>query len=159
MWFLMLHRLFRSSSGVREKQKAAYDDFFEGRRELFFERYSDQMYYMMLAIMEQQQSRYISIETIRAVQLMYMIDNQTVVDLLDEKHWCLIDKKAIEEELGVTFTRDHSSEERTKNFEKMIGRTYHGEIDDSPSMDIGELIKSQMGADAACSPKIRAESW
>jgi hypothetical protein len=155
-WFLLLHRLFRSSAGVRKKQKAAYDTFFQERQNVM-ESHSNNVYYLMMPVLDKQSSRYISIETVRAVQALYLIDNQTVVDLLDYDTYHFIDKKGIEEELDTVFSSHHIDNERDARAEKLVAKTYGKGGEDAPvpgPQTIAELLKHQMEADATCSPMV-----
>lgn len=156
-WFLWCHRVFRSSSGVREKQRVAHDNFFEGRHEIIIGQYSDNLYYLMLVIWENQKGRYVSLETLQALQALYVMSDQTLFDLIDIGDYDLIDMPGIESAFGLEFSGSHVSTERDKRIEAMIQRTYREEDEPvSPPVAIGDLIREQMGADAACTPSTKS---
>jgi len=150
--FLLLHRLFRSSKGVRKKQKQAYDDFFARRSEEVME-HQYEIYPFLSSIMDKQNSRYISIETIRALQSLMLVDTHTLFLLMDVNRYHIIDLEGVQEEMGCRFTREHFNEERSSKYEKVIARDYGGEQYDSAEC-IGDLIRDQMKADPASEPSL-----
>ncbi|MEE8598998.1 MAG: hypothetical protein V3S69_05760 [Dehalococcoidales bacterium] len=151
-YHLLLHRLFRSSAGVRKKQKKAYDNFFERRSEEVLE-HQYEIYPFLSSIMEKQSSRYISIETIRALQSLMLVDTATVFTLMDVNRYHIIDLEGVQVEMGHRFEREHFTEERTPKYEKMIARDYGGEQHDSAEA-IGDLVSVLMASDAACAPTL-----
>lgn len=159
-WFLLMHRLFRSSSGVRDKQEAAYDEFFATRRNVIIGRYGSNLYPLVLAVMSQQKSHYICLETLQAMQVLFVIDDQTVFDLMDIGEYCLIDRDGIELAYGLRFGVYHESTDRDDKMESMIRRSYprdgEGVEAEPPAMTVGDLINVQMKANPVGSPKISA---
>lgn len=117
------------------------------------------IYWMLMTVLSIQETRYVSIETIRAFQALFLIDDRTAVMLLDTQEFTLIDKEGIEEELGITFGNYHDTDVRTKAYDKLIAKTYGRKDEESvyetpAPTTIGDLVKSQMCGDAACSPAV-----
>lgn len=159
-WFLWCHRFFRSSTGVREKIRAAHDKFFDYRREIIIDQYSDNVYYLMLVIWEHQSGRYVSLETLQAMQALYVMDDQTLFDLIDVGEYHLIDQEGIEYAFGLKFKEHHESTIRDKKIEALIRRTYRDDDEPMPpSMAIGDLILDQMKAEVACTPTTERQEF
>lgn len=157
--FLGLHMLFRSSAGVKKKQEEAYENFIQGRYEYLKSMLQADGYCLMVAVMQRQRSRYISVETLRSFMSLYLVDADRMRDLTDHGDWTMLDIEGIEQELGIKFDVLHTNDERTPYYEKTIGRDYRGEEYPEPSNAIGELVKQQMSADAASTPDPEFSSY